>query len=152
MRWGKVLMVTCRPRTSVMYIGKLEAARTAGKEPTSTAYMVNRTATRRARRTLPSVCWPSLYHCASGQVVGSEWRKRCHTEVGAPAKQDNGSLVVRNMSRRPRTETSTLVFGPVVTALLQVYRITTKPTSGECAAHTPTPALLPRSRTAPFPS
>src|SRR5712664_2816007 len=26
---------------------------------------------------------------------------RCHTEVGAPAKQDCGSLVLRNMSRRP---------------------------------------------------
>src|SRR5256886_16245959 len=86
------------------------------------------------------------------QMCVSRCDKRCHTEVGAPAEQDCRSLVVRNMSRRPRTETSTLVFGPVVTALLQVYRITTKPTSGECAAHTPTPALLPRSRTAPFPS
>jgi hypothetical protein len=55
----------------------------------------------------------------------SEGRKRCHTEVGAPAMQDCGSLVLRNMSRRPRTETSTLVLGPVVTALLRVYRITT---------------------------
>src|SRR5438132_14285031 len=39
------------------------------------------------------------------------------------------------MSRRPRTETSTLVFGPVVTALLQVYRRTPKSTRGEGEGH-----------------
>src|SRR3989441_12779617 len=38
-------------------------------------------------------------------------------EVGAPAKQERGSVVVRNMARRPRTATSPLVCGPVVTAL-----------------------------------
>jgi len=59
-----------------------------------------------------------------------EGRERCHTEVGAPAKQDGGSLVVRNMSRRPRTATSTLVCGPVVTALLQVDQRTPKSTRG----------------------
>src|SRR5262247_1459850 len=32
--------------------------------------------------------------------------KRCHSEVGAPAKQDYRAAVVRHMSRRPRTETS----------------------------------------------
>jgi len=69
--------------------------------------------------------------------LGKRWetqgerRERCHTEVGAPAKQDSGSLVVRNMSRRPRTETSTLVCGLVVTALYRVYRRTPKSTRGE---------------------
>lgn len=53
--------------------------------------------------------------------------------------QDYGSLILGNMSRRPRTETSTLVLGPVVTALLRVYRITTGPTRGECRP-TPTSA------------
>jgi hypothetical protein len=38
--------------------------------------------------------------------------KRCHIEVGAPAKQDRGSAVVRNMSRRPRTATSTWYLDP----------------------------------------
>ena len=42
-------------------------------------------------------------------------RERRHTEVGAPARQDYGSL--RNMSRRPGTETSHPVLGLVVTAL-----------------------------------
>src|SRR5215831_6731467 len=68
--------------------------------------------------------------------------KRCHTEVGAPAEQDWRSLVVRNMSRRPRTETSTLVLGPVVTALLPVYQITMESTRRACAAHTPLPCTL----------
>jgi hypothetical protein len=44
-------------------------------------------------------------------------RERRHTEVGAPAKQDLKFLVLRNTSRRPGTETSNPVFGPVVTAL-----------------------------------
>src|SRR5262249_49386563 len=57
--------------------------------------------------------------------------KRCHTEAGAPAEQDCRCLVVRNMSRRARTETSTLVLGPVVTALLQVYRRTPQSTRGD---------------------
>ena len=65
--------------------------------------------------------------------------KWCHTEVGAPAMQDYGSLVLGNMPRRPRTETSTLILGPVVTTLLRVYRITTGPTRGECRP-TPTSA------------
>src|SRR5262249_15375366 len=80
--------------------------------------------------------------------------KRCHTEVGAPAEQDCRSLVVRNMSRRPRTETSTLVLGPVVTALLQVYRITPQSTRGACAERPihRYPALLPRSCTVSVPA
>ena len=51
--------------------------------------------------------------------------------VGVPAKQDGGSLVVRTMSRCPRTATSTLVCGLVVTALFQVYRSTPKSTRAE---------------------
>jgi hypothetical protein len=42
-------------------------------------------------------------------------RERRHSEVGAPARQDLGSL--RNMSRRPGTATSNPVLGLVVTAL-----------------------------------
>jgi hypothetical protein len=78
----------------------------------------------------------SGYHFAIVSL-GKRWekkgagRERCHTEVGAPAKQDSGSLVVRNMSRRPRTKTSTLVCGLVVTALCRVYRRTPESTRGE---------------------
>ena len=38
--------------------------------------------------------------------------KRCHIEVGAPAKQDCRAAVVRHMSRRPRTETSSWYVDP----------------------------------------
>jgi hypothetical protein len=52
---------------------------------------------------------------------GTVWendRERCHSEVGAPARSDQGSLVMlRNTSGRPGTETSNSVLELVVTAL-----------------------------------
>jgi hypothetical protein len=38
--------------------------------------------------------------------------KRCHSEVGAPAKQDCRAAQRRHMSRRPRTETSSWYVDP----------------------------------------
>jgi hypothetical protein len=73
--------------------------------------------------------------CVS-RPLGTRWEKqgegheRCHTEVGAPAQLDGSSLVVRNMSRRPRTATSPLVCGLVVTALGRVDRRTPQSTRG----------------------
>jgi len=59
--------------------------------------------------------------------------------MGASAKQDGGSLVMRNRSRRPRTATSILVCGPVVTALRQVYRRTPQSTRGAWEGHSHAP-------------
>jgi len=56
--------------------------------------------------------------------------ERCGPEGGAPAQLDGSSLVVRNMSRRPRTATSPLVCGRVVTALGRVDRRTSQSTRG----------------------
>jgi hypothetical protein len=45
-------------------------------------------------------------------VRGAPRDTRCPIAVGAPVTQDWGSLVVRNMARRPRTATSPLVLDP----------------------------------------
>jgi len=57
------------------------------------------------------------------------------TEIGAPAHQDGGSLVVRNRSRHPRTATSPLVCGLVVTTLGRVDRRTPPSTTGACKGY-----------------
>src|SRR5262249_33419032 len=46
------------------------------------------------------------YRTCTADVRVAHYNKRCHIEVGAPAKQDCRAAQRRNMSRRPRTETS----------------------------------------------
>ena len=50
----------------------------------------------------------SVVRCrtCTADVRVAHHNKRCHSEVGAPAKQDCRAAQRRHMSRRPRTETS----------------------------------------------
>jgi hypothetical protein len=57
---------------------------------------------------------PSVVRCrtCTADVRVAHRDTRCHLEVGAPAPQDGDAAVVRTMSRRPRTETSSWSVDP----------------------------------------
>jgi hypothetical protein len=110
----------CRCWRRFWLTGRARHVRLPGKWRRSTPWHITGVERSRLGQRMTSVSRP----------LGTRWEKqgegheRCHTEGGAPAQLDGSSPVVRNRSRRPRTATSPLVCGRVVTALGRVDRRT----------------------------